>query len=311
MTDGEYVYFFYGNGNLVCFDFDGKRIWSRELEEDYGEFSLQFGYANSPMLYKGKLYILVLQRNSNPLPSGELRESFLLAIDPKTGETLWKHVRPTDARRESFEAYTTPMPHALNERDEIIIHGGDYTTGHDPDTGEEIWRWGSYNPNRIRHWRIIPSPVTGGGNIYVAAPKRAPLYAIKAGAEGEIPLEQHEWNYDEFPPDVCTPLFYNESLYVFDGDRCVMTRIEPESGEVLWSGELGRETVFRASPTAADGKIYCMNEDGLVVVMDAMGDEYKELFRITMGEGPCRASIPLSEGSIYIRTAENLYRIGE
>ncbi len=310
VTDGKYVFFYYGSGDLICFDYDGKKIWSRNIEDDYGSFAVQFGYASSPLLYENRLYILVLQRNTE-LESGKPRESYLLAIDPKTGENLWKHVRPTDARLESFEAYTTPVPFEIDGRKEIIIHGGDYTTGHDSKTGRELWRWGSYNPKKIRHWRIVPSAVTGMGKIYVAAPKRAPLYAIAGGLEGHVSLDQALWIFDDNPPDVCTPLFYNNRLYVFDGDQYVMSCLDPKTGDMIWSGNLGGETVYRASPTGGDGKIYCINEDGLVVVIDADAKEYKEQFRVQMNEGPCRSSIALTDGNLLIRTAKNLYCIGE
>src|SRR5690606_38029597 len=106
------------------------------------------------------------------------RESFILAIDPKTGEDIWKHIRPSDARQESLESYVTPIPFEHDGQKHIIIHGGDYTTAHGAETGEEIWRFGSYNPRKIGHWRIVPSPVTGAGKVFTSAPKRAPLYAI-------------------------------------------------------------------------------------------------------------------------------------
>ncbi len=310
ITDGEYVYFYYGSGDLVCFDFDGNKIWSRNIQKDYGTFAVQFGYGSSPLLYRNQLYIIVMQRDTT-YRTNEPRESYFLAIDPKTGKNLWKHLRPSDARRESFESYTTPIPYEGSGRNEIVLHGGDYTTGHDPETGKELWRWGSYNPRKIPTWRIVPSAVTGAGKIFVAAPKRSPLYAIAGGAKGAIGLDQAAWKFDASPPDVCTPLFYKDRLFVFDGDKYVMTCIDPQSGKTIWSGRTGGDKVYRASPTGGDGKIYCFNEDGLVVVLDATADEYKELSRIEMGEGPSRSSIALSDGHLFIRTAKNLYCVGK
>ncbi len=307
VTDGEHVYFYYGTGDLACFDFEGNQIWERQLEEDHGSFSVQWGYGSSPLLYKGKLYIPVLQRDTILQETDEPRNSFLLAIDPKTGKDLWKHIRPSDANRESHESYVTPIPYEHNGRSAIIIHGGDYTTAHDPKNGEEIWRWGSYNPRKIGHWRIVPSPVTGKGHVFVSAPKRAPLYAIDGTENGKLALDEAEWKFEKNPTDVCTPAFYQGYLYVYDGDRYVMTCMKPETGEVIWSGELGGNKVYRSSPTIGDDKIYCMNEDGLIVVLDAKGDEYKELSRIEMGEGPCRSAIAIADDQLFIRTAENLY----
>lgn len=309
VTDGEHVYFLYGTGDLACLDFDGNVLWSRNLEEKHEHFEDQFGYGSSPLLYKGKLYIQVLQRNKPSKVNNEPKDSFLLAIDPKTGEELWKQVRPSDARQETLEAYSTPIPFEINGRSEIVIFGADYATGHDPETGKEIWRWGGYNPRKIQHWRIVPSPVTGAGKIYVAAPKGEPLFALPGGREGNLAFEDFVWQLENNTPDVCVPLFYNDKLYVFDGDRYVLTALNPENGEVIWRGEPGGRVVYRSSPTGGDGKIYLMNEQGMVVVVQADGTEYRELYRFTYDEGPCRSSIAISDNQLFIRTAQNLYCI--
>src|SRR5678815_4944796 len=112
------------------------------------------------------------------------RESYLLALEPETGKTLWKHVRPSDARMESHEAYSTPTPFEHNGRTEILIVGGDCISGHSLKDGTEFWRWGTWNPTRITHWRLVPSPVTGGGVVLACGPKGSPVFACKAGAKG-------------------------------------------------------------------------------------------------------------------------------
>ena len=66
-----------------------------------------------------------------------------------------------------------------------LIAGGDVLTGHDPQSGKEIWRWGTWNPNhKEQWWRLVPSPVVGKGVILVCAPKKAPIFAIKTGLKG-------------------------------------------------------------------------------------------------------------------------------
>ncbi len=309
VTDGERAYFLYGTGDLAALDFEGNIIWQRNLEKEFGKLHIQWGYGSSPLLYDGKIYIQVLRRNRT-IKDGETADSFLLAVNPKTGKDLWKHVRPSDARAESLEAYTTPIPFEWNGREEIIVFGADYATGHNPDTGEELWRWGNYNPNKIGHWRIVPSAVSGNGHVYVAAPKRQPLFAIKAGGKGELNDEWIDWKLTDYPPDVCTPAFHNGRLYVLDGDRYVMTCVDAKSGEKIWEGELDSQKVMRASPTIADGKIYCHNEDGVFWVLED-GDEFKILSKIEMGEGPIRASFAFSDNELFIRTAENLYCVSK
>src|SRR5207247_7186301 len=158
------VWFYYGTGELACFDVSGKESWHRNIQKDYGQFAYQWTYGASPLLYDGRLYVVVLQRNVRVHGRGsENSEYYLLALAPATGKELWRVLRPSEAREESLEAYSTPMPYTHNGRTELIITGGDSISGHDPATGKEIWRWGTWNPTRIGHWRLVPSATAGAG----------------------------------------------------------------------------------------------------------------------------------------------------
>src|SRR3954466_3005049 len=188
-TDGQKVIFFYGNGDLVAFDFAGRKLWFRNIEKDYGAFAFQWTFSSSPVLYSGKLYLQILQRDVPVHGRGRTdgpNESYLLAMDPANGKTLWKVPRPSDAVAESKEAFTTPIVYEYNGKKELIIAGGDCLTGHDLQSGKEIWRWATWNPNKIPHWRLVPSAVAGDGIILGCAPKNDPVYAVKAGGHGDI-----------------------------------------------------------------------------------------------------------------------------
>lgn len=155
--------------------------------------------------------------------------------------------------------------------------------------------------------RTVPSPVAGAGMIFACAPKKEPVFAIKSGGKGTV---TPAWKFEEFPSDCVTPLFYQEKLFVLDGDKQMMTCLEPKTGKKIWQGNLGVREIFRSSPTGADGKIYCLSERGTVVVLDA-GKEFKILSTIRMGEEPIRSSIAVADGNLFIRTAENLYCVGK
>jgi outer membrane protein assembly factor BamB len=160
VTDGKSVYFFYGNGDFAAFDVSGKPLWKKNIQEEEGDFAFQWTFSASPLLFEGRLYVQVLQRDQPVHGKGkEGGESFLLAVDPGTGKTQWRHVRKTEAQAESREAFSTPMPYQVDGKWQILVVGGDMVSGHDPVTGAEIWRWGTWNPNRIGHWRLVPSPV--------------------------------------------------------------------------------------------------------------------------------------------------------
>ena len=152
VTDGTRVVFFYGNGALVAYDLSGTEIWSRNIQLELGEFAFNWTFSSSPVLFDGKLFLQVLQRDVAVQGRGftdRKNESYLLAMNPATGETLWREIRPSKARAESRESFATPVPFEFQGRKELLVTGGDDVTGHDLVTGQELWRWGTSNPDRI------------------------------------------------------------------------------------------------------------------------------------------------------------------
>jgi outer membrane protein assembly factor BamB len=317
-TDGELVVFFYGNGDLVAFDFAGKKLWSRNIQEEYGEFAFLWTFASSPLLYDGRLYLQVLQRDV-PVDGRGLEdkknESYILAMEPKTGKTLWRHVRPSKARAESRESFTTPIPVRWEGRESILVIGGDALTAHDPDTGTERWRWETWNPGKIGHWRHVPSPVTGDGIVLVCAPKRDPVYAIKLGGSGQLGEGAVAWvsrETREVSADVPTPAFYDGDFFILSDVRKTLTRVEPRTGKVKWMTRTPGQAKYEASPLAADGKLYLMNFDGDVVVVQADDGKILEVVEMkTTREYPVRSTISAAHGQLFIRTNRKLTCIGK
>lgn len=318
VTDGQLVYFYYGNGALAAFDFAGKKIWARNIQQDYGDFAYQWTYSASPALVDGKLIIQVLQRNEPVHGKGRADgESYLLALDLKTGKELWRHVRPSEAKAESRESFATPIPFTQDGKVQLLVVGGDCITGHDLQAGTELWRWGTWNPTRIGHWRLVPSPVTGGGAVLASAPKGSPIFAVKAGGRGVLQDSDLAWTSTEreVSSDVCTPLFYQGKFYVVNGERSTKTisRVDPATGKADWIGELGPRAKIECSPTGADDKIYFQNFRGEVFVV-AAGPEFKVLHSVPMGDDgddKLRSGIAVSQGNLFIRTGGRLYCIGK
>ncbi|MCP4194039.1 MAG: PQQ-binding-like beta-propeller repeat protein [Planctomycetaceae bacterium] len=318
-TNGKEVIFFYGTGDLVAFDFEGDPLWRRNLQKDYGDFTFLWTFSTSPLLYDGKLYMQVLQRDTAVDGRGftdRKNDSYLLAVDPANGKTLWRQVRPSEARSESLEAFSTPVPFEHKGRKEVLVIGGDDVTGHDPETGKELWRWGTWNPDRIGHWRLVPSPVAGDGIILACAPKKDPIYAVNAGGEGRLKDDDLAWvsrTNREISSDVPTPAFAEGDFFILSDVRNALSRVDPKSGKVHWSVSLPRGKKYEASPLVADGKVYLINFIGDVIVVDA--DSGKLISKISMDEptddDPVRSSIVAAHGQLFIRTSGKLYCIGD
>jgi outer membrane protein assembly factor BamB len=134
--------------------------------------------------------------------------------------------------------------------------------------------------------------------------------AIRDGGAGDITKTHTAWTSKEATPDVCTPLVYKGKLFILDGDRQTLACLDPKTGKKKWRGNLKVRETFSASPTGADGKIYCISEQGTVVVLDA-GEEFKIHSTLKMGEDDCRSSIVAASGQLFIRTGKNLWCIAK
>lgn len=300
VTDGEHVWVMTGTGMLRAFDFEGNEIWVRDIPADYGDFGLNWGYASSPLLHEGALYVQVLHgMKTDDTP-------YVLKIDAATGETLWQQMRPTDAIRESPDSYTTPALLEYDGTTEIVITGGDVVTGHDPETGEELWRADGLNPENNANYRIVASPVIEG-EVIIAPTRVRPMLAIEAGGRGDITESHRLWSFED-GPDVPTPVSDGEILHIVN-DRGIVFAIDIESGDTIYGPQRIAPGTYSSSPVLADGRIYVTNEDGLTTVYRA-GREFEILAENDLGDYTL-SSIAISDGQIFQRTASALYAIGE
>ena len=314
VTDGKSVFFLFGTGDMVAYDFAGKRLWTRNIEKDYGPFITKWGYGSSPMLHDGKVYVLALQNKKSGEygikghPAGVV-DSYLLALDAATGKTVWKHVRPTDASGESTESYATPLLCEIGGQKQIVLHGAEYLTGHDPKTGKELWRWQFVPRDREKWQRVVSSAVAGDGVVYFGRPRWRGLYAVRPSGKGVLKPEAMLWKHDKFANDASTPLLYKGRLYVLCGKTKTIACMDIKTGKPVWTKKLDAKSQFRSSPTGADGKIYFTSMNGAVFVLKA-GDEFKQLAKIEMGEKKCLSTIAVSGGRLFLRTPGFLYCIG-
>ncbi|HEY1306224.1 MAG TPA: PQQ-binding-like beta-propeller repeat protein [Vicinamibacterales bacterium] len=300
VTDGSLVWVMTGTGILKAFDFAGKEIWMRNIQQDYGRFGLQWGYASSPLLHEDSLYVQVLHGMHTDDPS------YLLRIDKMSGQTKWRVVRLTQARFESPDAYTTPALLRYPGGTEIVITGGDVVTGHDPATGKELWRANGLNPRNDGSYRIVASPIVQGEMIF-APSKERPLLALKAGGRGDVTTSHVLWSFNN-GPDVPTPVADGTYLYSIN-DRGILFCLDAKTGKTVYGPQRLRNATYSGSAVLADGKIYITDEDGVTSVLQS-GPKFALLAENDLGDYTL-SSPAISEGQIFVRTASFLYAIGQ
>jgi len=301
VTDGTTVWVMTGTGILKAFDFKGTELWTRDVQKDYGRFGLNHGYASSPLLHQGSLYIQVLHGMKTDDPS------YVMKVDGKTGKTLWKIDRPTHAISESPDSYTTPLLVGTGASAAIVITGGDIVTGHDLATGKETWRANGLNPTNDPWYRIVASPILAGGLI-VAPTRNKPMLALRPGGTGDVTTSHKAWSFD-FGPDVPTPISDGKLLYVVR-DNGVVHALDVKTGAVVWGPERLKTGAYSASPVLADGKLYVTSENEGLTTVFAAGPKLEVLAENPLDDY-CLSSPAVSNGQIFIRTDKFLWAIGK
>ena len=203
-TDGKLVVVHFGNGDLAAYDFDGKQLWHRNLQKDYGDYTIWWGHANSPVLYDNLVISVCMQDSCADLP-GKPSPSYVVAHDKRTGQERWKTMRQTAASHESCDSYTTPILWHNGDRPELVVLGGQILDGYQPESGRRLW----YLPDLIGS-RTISGPVATEKMIYATQGMRQPLLAVRPGGQGKRPRQDIVWQSDRNTPDSSTPVVWGQ-----------------------------------------------------------------------------------------------------
>lgn len=299
-TDGKRAYFFFGTGDLACFDFEGKEVWIINVQDRYGKMVFQHGGIHAtPVLHRDRLYLQLLNRNG----------TYVVALDKATGKEVWKISRASDGVGEGKEVYASPTIGNNGKEDYLIVHGNDYATGHSLKDGSEIWRVGGLNDKERYNsqFRFVTSPTATADLIVVPSCKGGPVLGIKPDATGLVTGDSSAelWRYNR-TPDVCSPLVVDGLVYLC-GDG-ILTCIDAKTGKEYYK-ERTHSGIFRGSPTYADGKVYLPCQDGTVTVVKA-GKTFEVLATNELSDR-INATLVVADGHIYIRGWESLYSIGK
>lgn len=294
-TDGTNLVCFFGAEGLFCYALNGELKWRKDLGPlDSGYFAVrdaQWGFASSPIIHQNMVIIECdVQTNS-----------FLAALDLRDGREIWR------TSRKDVPTWSTPAIDVRPERSQIIVNGFRHIGGYDLRTGKELWELngGGDIP--------VPTPIVSGNLIFItgAHGKLAPIYAIRANAEGDITPATNEttnrfiaWSTRRGGNYMQTPIVVGEHLFCCK-DHGVVTCYTAKTGEQHFNERLSSgRSGFTASPVAADGKIYFTSEDGNVYVIRAAA-KFELLATNDLTEA-CMATPAISGGELFFRTRHHL-----
>jgi outer membrane protein assembly factor BamB len=285
VTDGRHVYAWFGNGQLVALDVDGKLAWQRHLGKEFGAFEINWGHGSSPALVED---LVILLCDHEPA-------SYLVALDKATGKERWKA-----AREKGSISYSTPTLVRGPRGDELVVNSTRRIDAYDPRTGTLLWWTGE--PHRF----AVPVPAYHDGVLYVSRGYRSgPYMAVAAGGRGDVSATHVRWSIPTGAPYVSSLLNYEGLIYMAN-DAGVVTCVDPRDGQKVWQERIAG--IFTASPVAGDGKVYLVSETGETIVL-AAGRQAKVLARNSVGERTV-ASPAIAGGRIFIRTDDHLVAVG-
>lgn len=291
-TDGERIYAYFGSAGLYCYDLRGELLWSKDL----GGYETRFGWgtASSPIVDDQRVYIQCDNET----------QSFVTALDKLTGEEVWR------AEREEGSSWSTPFLWNNDQRTELVTCATNRVRSYDPKTGMLLWELGGMSSI------VCPTPIAAHGLLYVSSgyvlDDKKPLFAVRPGATGEIPLNDNAggaiaWVQKQAGPYNPSPIVVGDYLYVLY-DRGFFACFDAKSGAPVYTKKrLSGE--FTASPWAYRDRIFCLNEDGDAYVIQA-GPEFAVLGKNSIQQ-MCMATPALGEDSLFLRTATHLFRLRE
>jgi outer membrane protein assembly factor BamB len=277
VADESGVYALFATGDLAAFDSDGTLRWYRSLVGDYPTITNQVGMAASPILAGGRLIV----------PMDNEGESFLAAIDTQYGKNVWKVERPRNIN------WTTPLVRTVGATTELLFAGPNGLVAYDAASGESRWTFKGGAGG-------VPIGVIDGDTLYLPV---AGVSKFKIGEKGMD--EKPAWTARDLQTGYSSPLIYEGKVFAL-GAQGFVSCADAKTGKLLYKERA--KGAFSASPVAGDGKVYCLNETGSCLVIDAKSDSYDVIAINDLGEGTL-GTPAIANGMIYIHTEKALYAI--
>ena len=283
-VDAERVYYLFESGDLGALSHDGEPVWSRSLKADYGTIE---GYGLGGSLAGGDESLFVLAAHDGP--------SYLLAVDPATGETRWKAERPARS------SWTTPLVLPRGGRELVVVSVDGMVEAYDAGTGERIWWLDGLSGNRM------PSPVIAGGRIVIPSMDSGSNLALRLDHRGRLRSEHVLWRGQSATASMSSPVVTGESVW-FTNSRGVVRSLELESGRSRWAVRLASPAW--ATPIVNGDRVYLFGTDGTASVFAAEAAEPIEVARNTLTVSDRLYGVAAVDGAFFVRTGRELIRIG-
>lgn len=281
-TDGQRAYAIFANGDLAAFDFEGNRVWARNLglPENF------YGHTASLALWENRLIVQMDQSSEDE------NKSRLIALDSATGQSIWEKNRPVDA------SWTSPIVVDAAGKNQILTLSVPWAIAYDAMDGSELWRLGGISGE------VTSSPIFAAGLFFVTSPFET-LYAINPDGQGDITETHVVWSSDEWVPDICTPVSNGDLLFTLMTSG-LLTCYDVADGKKQWEHDFDME--FQASPAIVDNRLYLFGYTGKVLVLE-VSRHIKELTSSDLAE-TIYASPAFAQDRIYIRSTESLFCLG-
>ena len=287
ITDGQYLFAYFGSRGLHCYDLDGNLKWSK----DFGRMQTRngFGEGGSPALHGNTLVVNWDDETDN---------DFIVALDKRDGKQLWKTPRNEDT------TWSTPLIVEHDGKTQVIVNASRKVRSYDLATGKELWSCAGQTANSI------PSPVADANTVYVTSGFRgSALFAITLGRAGDLTgTDAIRWSHDRDTPYVPSPLLVNDLLYVLKVNSGILSCLDKKTGKAHYEAERleGIREIY-ASPVAAKDRVYVLGRDGACLVLKK--SPKLEILATNKLEDKTDASIAMAGKELFIRGRENLYCI--
>lgn len=288
ITDGEHVLAFFESQGLYAYDMDGKLLWQKDFGDK--QMRMQFGEGSTPALYGHRVVVCWDHRG----------ESFIVALDKRTGEELWR------AKRDEVDTWSTPLIVEHAGRAQVITNGERQLRSYDLETGDLVWHSAGTTMNPI------PSPVFEDGLVFLTAGFRGnSLKAIRlADARGDITnTKSVVWTLERDTPYVPSPLVYDGFLYIFKTNSGLLSVFDTKTGTPHYQLQrLEAVPNIFASPVGAAGRVYIAGREGKTLVI-RQGPKFEVLATNILDDG-FDASPAVVDNELYLRGYKYLYSIG-